>query len=109
MQGIWDWIVANPAAAAAAAVAIFAFATGRLTLGGLLAAIMDAFKRPGPVTPPVTDPTVPPVTPPGPANWLTMIQMIVALITQARAKGDKAEEEAALKLLDSLQSSQYSR
>lgn len=99
MQEFLAWIYANPTLAAAIAVAIFAFMTGKITIAGLIAAITDAFK---PKIPPVVvvDPANP--APPSPNNWLTMIQMILALITKARAEGDKAAEEAALKLLDNI-------
>jgi len=63
---------------------------------------------PGPVPAPGPTPVPVPTPVPGPVglDWATIIQLLMGLLTKARASGDKELEDAALKVATAMQQEQ---
>jgi hypothetical protein len=104
-QGIITWVVANPQMAAAIGLAIYLFATKRLTFSGLIQEIIKDIQgivSPTPAPSPTPSPGPTPAPVPNPAQ--TFLDQLIALLQQSRKAGNKDLEEATLKLLDTYQS-----
>ena len=94
MQAIIAWITAHPMQALAIGLALYAFLTKKITLQGLLQEIVKDIQNvvnPGPGPGPAPDPAAPTLD--------TLLQQLVAILVQARSKGDAALEQATLKLI----------
>lgn len=92
MQAIIAWITAHPMQALAIGLALYAFLTKKITLQGLLQEIVKDIQNvvnPGPG--PAPDPAAPTLD--------TLLQQLVAILVQARSKGDAELEQATLKLI----------
>lgn len=95
-QGILVWVTAHPQAAIAIGLAVYLFATKKLTLSGLFQEIVKDIQNV--VTP---SPAPGPTPTPGPVPALPdIIAQLIALLQQARQSGDKELESAALKIID---------
>lgn len=101
-QGIIAWVVANPQMAAAIGLAIYLFATKKLTFSGLIQEIVKDIQN---VITPNPGPAPGPTPAPGPLTPAvsTFLEELIAILQQARKAGNKDVEEATLKLLDTYQ------
>ena len=103
MGAIWAWMVANPAFAAAIIGGIYAVFTKKITLGGLFSQLIKDFmtiigKPPATPGTPAT-PETPVADPSKPLDIATLLQLLLPLLLKAKAEGNKADEEAVLRVM----------
>lgn len=95
LVSLGQWAYANPGFAAAIVVAIYAFATKKLTVQGLIQEIIADIQRyvkgPGPAPTPAPAPT---------DELLALLQQLITLLNDAKQSGDREQEASALVLLD---------